>query len=417
MSQCWDAVIVGGGAAGFFGAITCANACSGQPRVLIVERARRVLQKVEISGGGRCNVTHDCLDPGRMASHYPRGNKALIGPLYRFGVRETIDWFASRGVKLKVESDGRMFPVTDDSQTVIDCLRTAAGDAGVEVRTSAPVETIRRPDGGDDGSFELELRDEPTLRAHTVLLATGGTRLSSSAALPEQLGHRLHPAVPSLFTFQIDDPRLHELQGLSVTPVKTRVIGESLASDGPLLITHWGLSGPAVLKLSAWGARELHELDYQFTLSVGWLPGIDVEARFHELRTDWGARQVGSRSPFDRIPRRLWQRLVDAADVRSNCRWAEFPKDQSRALAGQLSDARFEVTGQSTYKDEFVTCGGVPTDDVDMRNMESRLVSGLHLAGEVLDIDGITGGYNFQNAWTTGHLAGRAMAATISKEA
>ncbi|QDG54942.1 NAD(P)/FAD-dependent oxidoreductase [Persicimonas caeni] len=402
----WDAIIIGGGAAGFYGAITCANALPRRARVLIVERARRVLQKVKISGGGRCNVTHDCFDPKRMATHYPRGNKALIGPLHRFGVRETVRWFTARGVELKTEADGRMFPTTDDSQTVIDCLQDAADRAGVELWTSAGVEAITPIDEG----FELALRDGRTVRTRTVLLATGGTRSTSGASLARSLGHELIPPVPSLFTFHIDDPRIEGLQGLSVDHVEVEVVGEPLANDGPLLVTHWGMSGPAILKLSAWGARELHALDYTFDLQVNWLPGVDCEQRFHKLRADWGKRQVGSRSPFDQLPKRLWERLVDAAEIDPERRWAELSKKKSRALGRHLTRAEFSVTGKSTNKDEFVTCGGVPTDEVDMRTMESRITPGVYFAGELLDIDGVTGGFNFQNAWTTGHLAGQAMA-------
>jgi predicted Rossmann fold flavoprotein len=379
-------------------------------RVLILERASRVLQKVKISGGGRCNVTHDCLDPKRMASNYPRGNKALIGPLHRFGVRETMRWFEGRGVELKTEADGRMFPTTDDSQTVINCLTDAADQAGVELRTGAYVQRIRDLEDDAPARFELVLRDDERIHAQNVLLATGGTRSQSGAEIARGLGHSLNPAVPSLFTFCIDDPRIDDLQGLSVEHTEVEVIGEALADHGPLLITHWGMSGPGILKLSAWGARELHALAYTFDIEVNWLPEVDVEQRFHELRADWGKRQVVSRSPFDQIPKRLWERLVDAAKVPAECRWAEFPKKMSRALAKQLTRARFKVTGKSTNKDEFVTCGGVPSDEVDWRTMQSRHTPGLYFAGELLDIDGVTGGYNFQNAWTTGYLAGQAIA-------
>ncbi|MGM0557806.1 MAG: NAD(P)/FAD-dependent oxidoreductase [Myxococcota bacterium] len=410
MPKTWDAIIIGGGAAGYFGAIHCAQAGAGQLDVLILEKSSRVLQKVKISGGGRCNVTHDCLDPKRMASHYPRGNKALIGPLHRFGVRDTIHWFTHRGVELKTEPDGRMFPTTDDSQTIIDCLRDAADAAGVGLRTRAAVRSIERA----DGEFELALHNGEHLRARRILVATGGARVAGSARLAENLGHELVPAVPSLFTFNIDDPRIDGLQGLSVDPARVSVRGEDLTDDGPLLITHWGMSGPAVLKLSAWGARELHARHYDFTIEVNWLPGVDVEQRFHELRSDWGKRQIVTHSPFDPIPMRLWERLVEQTDIDARCRWAEFPKASSQKLAVQLTAGAFHVTGKSTYKDEFVTCGGVATDDVDMRTMESRETPGAHFAGELLDIDGVTGGFNFQNAWTTGFLAGQAMADALT---
>jgi hypothetical protein len=406
MSKIWDAIIIGGGAAGYFGAIHCAEAGAGELDVLILEKSSRVLQKVKISGGGRCNVTHDCLDPKRMASHYPRGNKALIGPLHRFGVRDTIRWFTHRGVELKTESDGRMFPTTDDSQTIIDCLRDAADASGVQLRTRAAVKGITHA----DDHFDLKLHNGELVRARRILVATGGARVAGAAKLAEDLGHTLVPAVPSLFTFNIDDPRIEGLQGLSVNPAEVSVRGEDLSDDGPLLITHWGMSGPAVLKLSAWGARELHAREYDFAIDVNWLPGVDVQQRFHELRSEWGKRQIVTHSPFDPIPMRLWERLVEQTDIDPRCRWAEFPKASSQKLTRQLTAAEFHVTGKSTYKDEFVTCGGVATDDVDMRTMESRETPGAHFAGELLDIDGVTGGFNFQNAWTTGFLAGQAMA-------
>lgn len=414
MSETWDLIIIGGGAAGFYAAITCAEA-NQNARVLIVEKSARVLQKVRISGGGRCNVTHDRPDPKRMASFYPRGNRALIGPLHHFGVLDTIRWFESRGVQLKTESDGRMFPTTDDSATIIDCLRGAADRAGVEVRTSTAVKQISPVDSPAFDGFEVALHRKDTLRAQKVLLATGGTRSASAASLARRLGHALIPAVPSLFTFNIDDPRIAGLAGVSVEHAKARVQGEKLNTDGPILVTHWGLSGPAILKLSAWGARELNGRDYAFKLEVNWLPGVDVSTRFHELRSDWGKRQVSTRSPFDEIPKRLWESLVEAAEIPPDCRWAELPKARSQKLGEHLTQAHFEVTGKSTNKDEFVTCGGVPTDEVDTRTFESRVCEGVYFAGEVLNIDGVTGGYNFQNAWTTAHLAGHAIAAELAE--
>ncbi len=418
MSDLFDALIVGGGAAGYFGAITCARTLGearktrGKPRVLILERASRVLQKVKISGGGRCNVTHDCLDPKEMASRYPRGHKALRGALHRFGVRDTIEWFDARGVSLKTEADGRMFPISDDSQTIINCLKRAADDAGVALRTSSHITQVHTFDASRDGArFELVLQSGERLRTRCLLLATGGTRLKSSAELAQNLSHLLIPAIPSLFTFRIHDPRLSNLQGLSVAHTRVKVVGESLEDTGPLLITHRGMSGPGILKVSAWGARELHARDYTFEIEVNWLPDEDVAKRFHTLRGEWGKRQIAARSPFEQIPKRLWERLVEAAHIDPACRWAEFSKSNSRKLIEELTKGRFDVTGKDTNKDEFVTCGGVRTDDVDMRTMQSRVTPGLFVAGELLDVDGVTGGYNFQNAWTTGYIAGEAMAA------
>ncbi|MFU8806358.1 MAG: aminoacetone oxidase family FAD-binding enzyme [Bradymonadaceae bacterium] len=405
--QEWDAIIIGGGAAGFFGAITCAAHPPKKTRVLILEKSRRVLTKVKVSGGGRCNVTHHCFDPKQMATNYPRGNKALIGPLHRFGVAETVEWFAEHGLTLKTESDGRMFPTTDDSQTVIDCLRDAAGVAGVTIRHSTGVKAVY-PAAHE--RFELLLDGGERITARKVLLATGGIRAGGGAGLARSLGHTLTPAVPSLFTFHIRDPRIHGLQGLSVEHTQVSVQGLPLTNDGPLLITHRGMSGPAILKLSAWGARELAGLDYSFTLIVNWLPTEDVPTTLEALRHESGTRQVAARSPFDPIPKRLWQSLVEAAGVPKDCTWSRLPKKAALALAAELAHGEFEVRGKSTNKDEFVTCGGVPTDEVDMRTMESRIRPGAYFAGEILDIDGVTGGFNFQNAWTTGYLAGMAMA-------
>lgn len=409
----WDVIVVGGGAAGYFGAITCGAASDGELRVLILERSRRVLQKVKISGGGRCNVTHDCDDPRSMATRYPRGSKELIGPLHNFGPRDIVRWFEQRGVRLKTEPDGRMFPVTDDSQTIIDCLREAAREVGVELRTRVGVEAIVNRSTREESCFELICADGSRPVARRLLLATGGTRSGTGAALAKTLGHVLQPPVPSLFTFNIDDPRIDGLPGVAVEEVALTAVGTELATHGPLVITHWGMSGPAVLKLSAWAARELHDLDYSFVLKVDWLPGVDAAAELQRLPADseWGKRQISTRSPFDPLPRRLWQRLVEAAGVPRDRTWAECSRELQRALSSQLKQARFEVTGKSLNKDEFVTCGGVSTDQVDMRTMESRRCPGVYFAGELLDIDGVTGGFNFQNAWTGGYLAGISMAA------
>lgn len=427
MKDVWDLVVIGGGAAGFFGAIWCAERArelGKNPRVLIVEKSGRTLQKVSISGGGRCNVTHDCLDPKRMARFYPRGHRALIGPLHHFGVADTLAWFEARGVRLKSEADGRIFPTTDDSKTVVACLQRAAKRAGVEVRTRVFVTDLVHHNTepgtlnplGFEG-FELVLRSGDRLAARQVLLTTGGTRQGGGDHLARQLGHNPVDPVPSLFTFHIDDARIDGLSGLSVEYAEVEVVekagGEALKNDGPLLITHWGLSGPAVLKLSAWGARGLHALDYSFTLRVNWVPGEEPAARFHQLRSEWGKRQISTHSPFEALPKRLWERLVEAAKIPGYSRWAELSKAQGLKLEEQLIRGEFSVRGKSTNKDEFVTCGGVPTDEVDMRTMESRHTAGAFFAGELLNIDGVTGGFNFQSAWTTGYLAGVAIAERI----
>ncbi|MGI9241176.1 MAG: NAD(P)/FAD-dependent oxidoreductase [Verrucomicrobiales bacterium] len=399
----WDLITIGGGAAGFFGAITHAE--NGGGPTLILEKTANLLGKVKISGGGRCNVTHACPDPKELSKNYPRGERSLIGPLHRWGVEDTIDWFTSRGVELKTEADGRMFPSTDSSQTIIDCLTRAAHQAGVDIRTRCGVKSITPGDG-----FELETEAGETLQARNILLATGGTRLAAGARLAQQLGHTLEPAVPSLFTFKIRDPRLDGLSGISVAETVCKVVGSKLESSGPLLITHWGVSGPGILRLSAWGARELAATDYRFTLRVNWLPEIDVANELKRLRESSGKKQVGARSPFAEIPKRLWGQLVGGAGISKEQTWARLTKLERASLEDQLIRSEFTVDGKSLNKEEFVTCGGVKLHDINLQTMESKLCPGLFFAGEVIDVDGITGGFNFQNAWTSGRIAGLAIA-------
>lgn len=400
----YDLITIGGGAAGFFGAITHAEYGGGS--TLIVERAAKPLGKVKISGGGRCNVTHACFEPRTFTKSYPRGAKALLGPLHRFGPEETIEWFRARGVELWTQDDGRMFPTTDDSQTIIDCLEGAAAQAGVEVRTRSGIKSIARSETG----FTLETERGESLEARRVLIATGGTRVAAGARLAEQLGHTLEPPVPSLFTFKIDDPRIVDLPGIAVVETECRVQGVKLVTRGPLLITHGGVSGPAILRLSAWGARALAAMAYRFTLEVNWLPGVDVAAVLQKQRERVGKQKMETRSPFPEIPKRFWIRFLEAAGVSSDQNWADLTKVQRKALVAQLTRGTFEVAGKNLNKDEFVTCGGVRLDEIHPKTMESRRCPGLYFAGEVTDVDGITGGFNFQNAWTGGYLAGMAAA-------
>ena len=407
-----DVLVVGGGAAGFFAAIACAEA-DPTASITLLERSARPLNKVRISGGGRCNVTHDMMDPGLLVRNYPRGGRALRGPLHRFGPRETITWFAARGVELKTESDGRMFPTTDDSETIVSTLVNAAEHAGVRLRLRAAVTDVRRNEtahGVSSGGFSITVTGEDTLRADRVLLATGSNPRAYDWAA--SLGHTIVPPVPSLFTFEIDDPRLGGLAGISVPDAHVRLEGTKLEQRGPLLITHWGLSGPAVLKLSAWGARELYDRAYDAALRVDWLAGLPPEQVAASLAAhkDADARKlVTSSHPFD-LPQRLWESLVKGADVADGKRWADLSKLDLRSLTDELCRGRYRITGKGVFKEEFVTCGGIHLDEVDFRTMESKVCRGLHVAGEILDIDGVTGGFNFQSAWTTGWLAGRAMA-------
>lgn len=408
--------VIGGGAAGFFAAIAAAETAPGA-RVELWEASPRVLAKVRISGGGRCNVTHACFEPRELVKRYPRGARELLGPLHRWGPRDTIAWFAERGVELKTEADGRMFPITDDSATIVDCLERAAAAAGVRLRLRQGARGLVAP-GGERSHFLVTPGEGAPEPADRVIIATGGPRGAGGAEWAAALGHAVEPPVPSLFTFNIADPRLAGLEGLSVPDAETSVPGTKLRERGPLLITHWGLSGPAVLKLSAWGARELAERDYRFELRVNWAGGLSreaLQAAMAENRTGAPRRQISSVAPAG-LPGRLWERLVVAAGVPGDQTWAGVSKERLQALAGQVAQGSFAVAGKSTNKEEFVTCGGVRLREVDFKRMESRLVPGLFFAGEVLDIDGVTGGFNFQAAWTTGRIAGESAAAADSPE-
>ena len=401
--------VLGGGAAGFFGAIACAEA-NPALRVLLIEKTGKLLSKVRISGGGRCNVTHAADTAAQLVQHYPRGARQLKEPFKQFGALDTVRWFEKRGVRLKTEPDGRMFPVTDSSETIAQCLLEAARRAGVQILLQTTAEQITPlPQGG----FELQLNGAhgQTLPVSRLLVATGGAPKAEQYAWLRQLGHSIQEPVPSLFTFNVPNSPLRELPGVSVPRARVRVAGEKLEYEGPVLVTHWGVSGPAVLKLSAWGARRLHELGYQSTTLINWLPDYTEETlRQHllEFRELHGKKVVVSNALFG-LPARLWRTLAEQAGIGTETRWNELPvKLQNRLIEGLLRTA-LTVQGKTTYKDEFVTCGGISLSEINMQTLESRLVPGLHFAGEVLDIDGITGGFNFQAAWTTGYLAGQAM--------
>jgi predicted Rossmann fold flavoprotein len=401
-------VVAGGGAAGFFAAIACAKAAPDL-EVILLEKGPQFLSKVRISGGGRCNVTHACFDPREFAAHYPRGERELIAPLQRFQASDTVEWFESRGVKLKAESDGRMFPTTNSSQTIIDCLLGLARASGVKLHLNRGVETAtKRP----DGAFELRLTDGETLLCDRLLLATGGCRALALGRLAISLGHTLEPPVPSLFTFHVETPWLQELAGVSVGAVEASVPGTTLCEGGALLLTHWGLSGPAILRLSAWGARDLHGLDYRFPLRLNWLPQFRTETLTAELESRRKAQpaRLVVNTPMPPLRARLWERLVRASGLPGDTRWAALSRSGRHQLVQQLLRTELPVTGKSLNKDEFVTCGGVRLREVNLKTMESRLCPGLYFAGELLDVDGLTGGFNFQAAWTTGWIAGEALA-------
>lgn len=408
-------VVVGGGAAGFFGALACAEA-HPHTKVIVLEKGHKPLAKVRISGGGRCNVTHACFDPKLLVKGYPRGARALLGPFSRFQAKDTVSWFESRGVALKTEADGRMFPVTDSSETIIDCLLESAESLGIELRTQCGVSRIQRvetdashADISTHSAFEVYTNTGEVISCDQVLLAGGGS--PGVFELARSLGHTIIPPVPSLFTFQVEDPRIEGLLGISVPQAKVTLPAFGLEQTGPLLITHWGLSGPAVLKLSAWGARALHDCRYQTPLQIRWVaePHEDaVRARLLSLKGEHARRKISGDSAFD-LPARLWESLVTAAGIPEPLRWADLSKQALHALVQELFRGSYAVTGKGVFKEEFVTCGGVALDEVQFKTLESKKCPGLFLAGEVLDIDGITGGFNFQSAWTTGYLAGLAM--------
>lgn len=398
-------VVIGGGAAGFWGAIACAEAYP-QAQITILEASGQLLSKVRISGGGRCNVTHACFEPSALVGNYPRGSKALRGAFSRFQPQDTVQWFRAHGVSLKTEADGRMFPKTNDSETIIACLQRTAHKLGIQVRTGMSVTHIKREE-----QFTVGCKSGEKLRCDRILLATGSHPLGYRLA--QQLGHTLVSPVPSLFTFKIKDPRLQGLAGIAVDPVQLRLtVGDQkFDQQGPLLVTHWGLSGPAVLKLSAWGARAFHQHRYQGELTVNWVPHSsyeDLRQQLGQTRTAVAKRAIANHCPVD-LPQRLWQKMIAAAGISPQQRWADLSKTHLRSLLQELTQGKFHVLGKGVFKDEFVTCGGVDLKQINFKTMESRCCPGLYFAGEVIDIDGITGGFNFQNAWTTAWLAAQAM--------
>jgi predicted Rossmann fold flavoprotein len=400
-------VVIGGGAAGFFGAIACAQA-NPRTQVTLIEASRQPLAKVLISGGGRCNVTHACFEPKNLVQNYPRGGKALLGTFTRFQPLDTISWFAAHGVNLKTEADGRMFPITDRAETIAECLIREAFAAKIELCIGTPVSAVTRKNEG----FEIVLKSGETKQCDRLLLATGSSLAGYKIA--KELGHDIQSPVPSLFTFNIADPQLRELAGISVNSVNVRLSGTGknpLQQTGPLLITHWGVSGPAVLKLSAWGARILHENRYQHKLIINWLPHLspeEVRQKLLEVKTEWGKKAIALHRGVD-LPHRLWQYIIQRSNITIEDRWAAISNKTLNQLVQEITQGEYLITGKGVFKEEFVTCGGVNLKEVNFKTMESKLVPGLHFAGEILDIDGVTGGFNFQSAWTTAYLAGQAM--------
>lgn len=393
----YDILIVGGGAAGFFAAINSAEK-NPKLKIAILERGKEVLSKVRISGGGRCNVTHHCFDVAQLVKFYPRGEKELRSPFSVFSPKDTIAWFEKHKVKLKTEEDNRMFPVTDSSQTIIDCFLEATQKLKIDVLTSQSVQSVFK----SEEFWKVETQTEKYTCEHLVFSTGSNPKMWEMLSC---LGHQIISPVPSLFTFNIKDNRIKDLMGLS-TPATIKINQSKLQESGALLITHWGLSGPAVLKLSAWGARELFDKNYQFQISVNWLDYLSFEQCVEELKkikTSEPKKLVRNRKAFD-IPTRLWENLVVASEIPGDLKWADVSKNQLNNLANQLTNCQFQVNGKSTFKEEFVTAGGINLKEVNFKTMESKLHKNLYFAGEILNIDAITGGFNFQNAWAGGYI-------------
>jgi len=397
-------VVIGGGAAGFFCAI---NAAIYQPKlqIILLEKTGKLLSKVKISGGGRCNVTHACFSISEMTKKYPRGEKFVKKTFHQFFTNDTIEWFESRGVELKAEADGRMFPVTDNSQTIIDCLLNEARRYNIEIRMNADVKSIQHNDKG----FSLELNNQKIIKADFVTVACGGFPKTTMFDWLVKTGHAIEEPVPSLFTFNIPNHPIVALMGISVKEVNVKINGTKLKENGPLLITHWGLSGPSILRLSAWGARELQERNWHFTVQVNWLPGYNEESLKEEIldqRKILASQKVFNKNPFG-LPSRLWEFICEQSGISAEQRWAELPAKEQNKLVKHLCAYELEVKGKTTYKEEFVTAGGILLSEIDANTMMSRIIPNLFFAGEILNVDGITGGFNFQNAWTTGFIAAK----------
>ena len=404
MTDSKEVIIIGGGAAGFFAAINMAES-NPDLKVTILEKSGKVLQKVKVSGGGRCNVTHACFDPKELIEFYPRGKKELLGPFHSFMTGDTIEWFEKKGVPLKIEDDLRMFPESNSSQTILDCFTESAAQAGVKVMLN---ENVMKIDKADE-QFIIETKNTQ-FKADYLVIASGGN--SKIWEIIKSLGHKIIEPVPSLFTFNIKDPILEDIPGISVPDAHISIQGGLYESNGPLLITHWGLSGPGILKLSSLAAIHLAHLKYQFSVTVNWLnmPSSEVLEHLKSQKNHSPKKNVLLKSCYEQISKRLWSKLVISAKINSNQNWSDLSNRQLENLAEKLTKTEFSSHGKTTFKEEFVTAGGVDLKEINFKRYESRILSNLFFAGEVLNIDGLTGGFNFQNAWTGGYIAAKAIA-------
>ena len=419
-------VVIGGGAAGFFCAVNAARMYPSL-EVIILEKTSKILSKVKISGGGRCNVTHACFSISDMVRNYPRGGNFVKKAFHQFFTTDTIQWFEERGVQLKKEDDGRMFPVTNSSQTIIDCLLREANKYGVEIRMMSDVRSLKSEVGSQksdevrkdsDKQFTLELSDFRLLTSDFICIATGGYSKPSQFEWLKQLGHSIAEPVPSLFTFNMPGNAITKLMGVSVPEAHVKIIGTSLSSKGPLLVTHWGMSGPAILRLSAWGAKQLATVNWQFSIVINWLPEYNentLREQFQQLRFDIAAQKIGSRNPFN-LPQRLWQYLLQECGIDEEKRWADLPAKEQNKLISHCCAQEFKVQGKTTFKEEFVTAGGIQLSEIDVNTMQSKVMPNVFFAGEILDVDGITGGFNFQHAWTSGFIAATGVGKLVKSE-
>ena len=405
-------VVGGGGAAGFFCAVTAARR-NPDLKVLLVEKSGKLLSKIKVSGGGRCNVTHSCFSITEMAGKYPRGSNFVKKTFHQFFTTDTIQWFEERGIPIKTEEDGRMFPVTNSSQSIIDCLLGEAEKYGVEIRLHHEIKKINYLEGVP--AFDIEFANGLQMNADFICLASGGYPKSSMFEWIRNTGHTIEEPVPSLFTFNMPENPITSLMGISIPSATVKITGTNLKESGPLLITHWGMSGPAILKLSAWGARILNEKNYRFEIRINWLGNLTeqlLREEIQSLRENSGKKKIRQKNPWE-LPQRFWEYLLDQCGI-NDIHWADLPSVLQNKLIQQLTGQVFAVDGKTTFKEEFVTAGGIRLSEVNHNTMESRIRPGLYFAGEIVDVDGVTGGFNFQHAWTSGYIAGKSIAEIIS---
>ena len=399
-----NVAIIGGGAAGYFAAISCKRH-HPDAHVTIYEKSSKTLAKVKVSGGGRCNVTHNCESVSQLIKNYPRGGKELKKAFYQFGAKETIHWFKNEGVILKTEKDGRIFPITDSSETIIDCFENLLSKYNIKKKLNTEIKTVSRFENG----FKLITENKQNYFAQRIIVTTGGLQKIEKFNWLSELNHKIEKTVPSLFTFNMPNESIKSLQGITVSDVQIKVQGTKLQTQGTLLVTHWGMSGPVILKLSAWGARIFNEKKYNFSIQVRWTGNLHDDEILNIIYLEsinYPTKKIKNKNPFD-IPNRLWEFLIQKIELNGEYCWNQLSKKNRNKLVNVLSNDIYQVEGKTTFKEEFVTCGGISLKEVNLETFESKKVKKMYFAGEILDVDGVTGGFNFQNAWTTGFIAGK----------